>query len=225
MSAASLNRSYKRYLIRYLEELPREAHVLDIGCGTGKTIALIRSLRPDIRIAGMDIEDTSTLLPQDISFVQGRVEDLATLYPLDSFDSVLCQHVIEHLVTPMEMLLGIRAILKPGGTVFMETPNWTRLFVPFSHLWFWNDYTHVHPFSKMAFTRMFSENGFSVELLATPSSSSWFPKRQRTGSTTSGHPNEGEEGIRDPRGFGSRLLARLVNPLLHDILIGIARKR
>ena len=35
--------------------LPREATVLDTGCGNGIILSLVMNLRPDVRISGVDI--------------------------------------------------------------------------------------------------------------------------------------------------------------------------
>ena len=38
------------------ERLPRNAHVLDVGCGSGDLAELVMTLRPDVRIEGIDVE-------------------------------------------------------------------------------------------------------------------------------------------------------------------------
>lgn len=213
-------KTFKRHVISFIESLPQGARVLDVGCGAGKTMKIIKVLRPDIRVDGMDFTDMREFLPEDIDFVQGNVDSLADLYPENAFDAVICQHVVEHLLYPVPIMNGIRTVLKPGGRAFIETPNWTRLFLPFSHLWFWNDYTHVRPSSKYAMYRLLSENDFQVEALITTSSCLWFP-RKGSGPAT-GKAVSRVTGYR--HGFLSRLAARLLNPLMRDVMIGIGRK-
>jgi SAM-dependent methyltransferase len=45
-------------------------------------------------------------------------------YANESFDTVLCCELLEHLFTdPMHMMSEVNRILKPGGTVLLTTPN------------------------------------------------------------------------------------------------------
>ena len=44
--------------------------------------------------------------------------------PDDSFDVVTIFHTIEHLPDPMQVLRELHRILKPGGKIFLETPNY-----------------------------------------------------------------------------------------------------
>jgi 2-polyprenyl-3-methyl-5-hydroxy-6-metoxy-1,4-benzoquinol methylase len=213
---------HKRILVEFIRALPQGARLLDIGCGSGKTIRLIYALRPDIRISGMDITDMHEYLPPYAEFMQGSVDDLATLYEAQSFDAIICQHVIEHLVSPLAMMEGISATLTKHGQLYMETPNWTRLFVPFSHLYFWADYTHIHPYAVTTMSRLCSDFNMKARI-KTASSCRWFPKRMKKAYGTASTRSLSSSGY-DGRGSVSRIFARLVNPLLRDVLIVIAEK-
>lgn len=217
---AHARRSFKRNVISFIESLPQNAHVLDVGCGAGKTMKMVKVLRPDVKITGMDFTDMRPFLPEDMEFVQGNVDALTELYPEATFDAVICQHVVEHLLYPVPIMNGIRFVLKPGGRAFIETPNWTRLLLPFSHLWFWSDYTHVRPSSKYAMHRLLSEHAFQVETLVTTSSCMWFPKKART----SGEVKKTTQSQSFRHGLLSRAFARILNPLMRDVVIGIGRK-
>ncbi|MDQ4097630.1 MAG: class I SAM-dependent methyltransferase [Actinomycetota bacterium] len=48
---------------------------------------------------------------------------------LGQFDAILMVAVIEHLIDPMAAMTGVRQLLRPGGFVWINTPNiakWTR---------------------------------------------------------------------------------------------------
>lgn len=49
--------------------------------------------------------------------------------PDSSFDVVTIFHTIEHLPDPMKVLKELHRILKPGGFVFLETPNYAPHFL------------------------------------------------------------------------------------------------
>lgn len=211
---------YKRALTTFIRELPENARLLDVGCGKGKAIRLIQALRPDVRITGMDITDMRPFLSEKVDFSVGSVDHLTEMYERESFDAIICQHVIEHLASPIALLEGFSALLVKGGAVYLETPNWTRLIVPFSHLYFWNDYTHVRPYGVVSANRLFFDFGFKAKV-STVSSCQWFPKhtpQQETGE------NSEARMVGDGRGVLSRIAARIINPLLRDTLIVIAKK-
>lgn len=224
-------RSHKDELSIFIADLPQGASVLDVGCGEGRLLRRIREQRSDIRLYGLDISDVGSWLPSDVVFAQGSAEDLAALYTASTFDAVICQHIIEHLVSPLNLISGIRTVLRPGGKVFMETPNWTRLFMPFSFLYFWNDYTHIHPYTSFGMRRMLLEHGFVVDLLRTLPSCKWrFPvwsTKLKIPSKNSVSP----EPLPSAHVYTqkqSSLLARgisfFIDPLIKDLLIAVGTK-
>lgn len=66
------------------------------------------------------------------------------------FDGVLFSHVIEHLQIPevKKAVAEIRRVLKPGGQVLVVTPINSCIF--------WDDPTHVRPYTKWALRTLFS---------------------------------------------------------------------
>ena len=75
------------------------------------------------------------------------VHDLnVTPYPLadDSFDLVVCLHVLEHVQNLVGATTELWRVLKPGGLLFVEVPY-------FSSVHFFTDPTHVHAFTTRSF--------------------------------------------------------------------------
>jgi SAM-dependent methyltransferase len=214
---------FKKYLITFIKALPQNARVLDVGCGAGKTIRVIKTFRPDVTILGTDISDVRAILPHDVEFTQGSAEDLGTMYPAESFDAVICQHLIEHLIFPMPLTEGILKVLKPGGMLFIETPNWTRMFAPFAHFFFFNDYTHVHIYTPFSLRRLLLEFEFTVNQVVTVSSCVWFPKPIPKSAIAAQETATQNSYVH--QSTGSRILARLLNPFMRDILIAVATKK
>jgi 2-polyprenyl-3-methyl-5-hydroxy-6-metoxy-1,4-benzoquinol methylase len=54
-------------------------------------------------------------------FICGAAEDLP--FSNETFGSVLCTDVIEHVVDPDRLLAEAKRILKPNGTLVLTTPN------------------------------------------------------------------------------------------------------
>lgn len=79
--------------------LPRQARVLDIGCGDGLVSRRIRERRPDLVIEGVDI------LARPIVHIPLRLFDGAHLpFPDRSFDAALLVDVLHHTADPLRLL-------------------------------------------------------------------------------------------------------------------------
>jgi ubiquinone/menaquinone biosynthesis C-methylase UbiE len=101
--------------------------VLDIGCGTGALVVLIKRLHPDVDVVGLDPDPNAliragrkaerTAVP--IQLDQGFSDELP--YPDASFDRVFSSFMLHHL-QPGERektLREIRRVLKPGGSLHL----------------------------------------------------------------------------------------------------------
>lgn len=77
-------------------------------------------------------------------------------YPFadNTFDLVICLHVLEHVVQLVDAITEIHRILKPGGLLFVEVPY-------FSSAHFFTDPTHVHAFSSRSFDYFDSDSPLS----------------------------------------------------------------
>ncbi len=75
-------------------ELIQPKKIVDIGCGRGYLLSLIHERFPEIELTGLDIKACHPNPPY--TFVQGNIENLP--FENNSFDLVLCNHTIEHLI-------------------------------------------------------------------------------------------------------------------------------
>jgi ubiquinone/menaquinone biosynthesis C-methylase UbiE len=107
-----------------LFQWPRDASILDIGCGDGIWTAAARRRTPDGRVVGLDyslgmLEPLGTRDPEVLR-VNG---DAHTLPVADaSFDAVLAMFMLYH-VDVSRTLPECRRALKPGGRVFAATTD------------------------------------------------------------------------------------------------------
>jgi len=95
---------------------------LDIGCGTGDLLDVAASDGWEItgtEISPLAVQQTNTTLKNNILFGDIFSLDL----PKNHYDVITIYHVIEHLLSPVEILTKVKELLMPGGIVFMETPN------------------------------------------------------------------------------------------------------
>ena len=98
----------------------KRGKMLDLGCSEG-------DYSHDLKMMGFDV--TASDMDRDRFKYHGSVkfEDCDLRMPLpfadEAFDYVLFLEVIEHLRAPFAVMREISRILKPGGVLFLSTPN------------------------------------------------------------------------------------------------------
>ncbi|WP_164844438.1 class I SAM-dependent methyltransferase [Azoarcus sp. DN11] len=95
--------------------------LLDVGCGNGEFLALARSAGWAVVGVEPDRKAVAVARSRGIDVREGGLE---TLDPAtESFYGITLNHVIEHVHEPLEVLRRCHALLKPGGWIWLETPN------------------------------------------------------------------------------------------------------
>jgi len=103
---------------RYVEN----GKALDIGCGNAETLAYLKHF--GWQVAGVDFNEAAAVAAKkyyDIDVFVGKIED-APFAPA-AFDFIRMSHVIEHLPSVLDSMKHIASLLKPGGVIYIETPN------------------------------------------------------------------------------------------------------
>jgi SAM-dependent methyltransferase len=125
--------------IRHLPRPPGAPRLLDIGCGDGGFLVEMR--RGGWAVEGIDVDPVAARLARDrgLDVREGMFPGLE----LESarFDAVTLSHVLEHLHDPVAALREIDRILKPGGTLYIATPNLRSS----GHRRFGRDWLHLDP--------------------------------------------------------------------------------
>lgn len=128
--------------------------ILDMGCATGNFIANA----PDL-IEGIDIDEDGLKIARERGFRVQKL-DLENEMPrleTNRYAAIYAKHVIEHLDKPLAVLKEIKRVLRPGGFAVISTPN-----CPYTlKRMFYDDYTHVHPFTNKSLIMLARDAGFS----------------------------------------------------------------
>lgn len=106
------------------KHVPENAFIVDVGCGGGEFLRILRRLGPDTwRLAGVDISQKSidNLADAGIEGICGRFEAMDWLLP--KLDAIVMNQVIEHLDDPAVVVKRAAELLKPGGVLIIETPS------------------------------------------------------------------------------------------------------
>jgi SAM-dependent methyltransferase len=142
----------------YLKDLP--GPVLDLGCGRGEALALLR----DHGIAGRGVDSSERMV--QLCRDRGLDAEVGDLFAVlagvaeGSLGGVISFHVIEHLPGPaLDRLVRLAGrALKPGGVLILETPNPLSVVVAARN--FWLDPTHVRPVHPESLKLMYELAGF-----------------------------------------------------------------
>ncbi len=103
----------------------KEGGVIDIGCGAGHVIE--RVTNDNRLLVGLDINRylvknaKERLETSRYDFALGDASRLPFKYSV--FDYALMTEVLEHLNSPTKALRECARILRPGGKLFVTTPN------------------------------------------------------------------------------------------------------
>lgn len=106
---------------RHLPCIPGEGRVLDVGFGDGTFLESARLA--GWRGVGIDFdpEVVRNARARGLDVSQSSLEALDE--PAASFDVITVAHVIEHVHHPASWLARCFHLLKPGGVLWLETPN------------------------------------------------------------------------------------------------------
>lgn len=217
------NIAHRKKFVELIKALPQNSTVLDAGCGSGKYLKFILAYRPDIKVYAVDISDVNNYMPEQVNFIQCSVEDLDQHFPENTFDFIVSAHVIEHLLTPIKMMTACKKVLKPDGQLYLETPNWARLFVPWMPQFFYSDYTHIRIFSKYTMFHLCRDFEFEIKFLKSYSSTPlWLSK------TKDHQPALSTKGVNKAdtkpltTNLISKVIIRLWSIIIKDIMILVA---
>ena len=144
-----------------IAELKPGAEVLDYGCFGWSLHAQAAALgRNDLKHSGSDILRPAKI-PEGASFHESREVDNSISCDSDKYDLVVASHVLEHVTKPVNLFGELVRVCKPGGKIYIECPSDRSLTVPSSRdpedhavLNFWDDPTHVRPWTPAGFYRL-----------------------------------------------------------------------
>jgi 2-polyprenyl-3-methyl-5-hydroxy-6-metoxy-1,4-benzoquinol methylase len=155
---------FKGVVDRAFRHLPRSGaqlpSLLDVGCGNGKFLKIAAEC--GWRAVGVDPDPRAVEKAKELGLevYEGGIEVIQQKRVL--FDCVCLSHVIEHVHNPTSMLTDCFHLLKPGGTLWLETPNinsfghgiyrdaWRGIETP----------RHLVIFNKMSLIRTLQRVGF-----------------------------------------------------------------
>lgn len=161
-----------KWIESILLSLPEGSSILDAGAGESK----YKKFCGHLKYISQDIAEYDG--QGDGYGIQTETRDYSNLdiisditsIPVedDSFDSVMCIEVFEHLPDPLAALKELKRILKPGGKIIITAPfNSLTHYAPFHYSTGFSKYYYQHHLENYGFERItIQNNGSYFEYLA-----------------------------------------------------------
>ena len=144
-------------LIRRAVRPPKNATLLEIGCGTGHNLAMLGEfgIVDALEVDGIAREMAQERLGRSVlSAPLPQLKGVAD----DRYDMVAALDVIEHIADDAAALEGIARVLKPGGKLVMTVP---------AHRWMWSAHDvvnhHRRRYSKRGLKRLIDGSPLRLE--------------------------------------------------------------
>ncbi|MHB1864854.1 MAG: class I SAM-dependent methyltransferase [Candidatus Saccharimonadales bacterium] len=167
----------------FIDDIPQNSIVLDVGCSTGYFGSYIKKHKNSI-VYGIEISDdrykAEKVLDKVYSF------DLDSEWPKEvyeqKYDVIFLGDVIEHLKDPKKFLIKLHDLINKDGRVYISTPNVahisTRLELLGGNFEYEDlgilDSTHLKYFTLNSLTNLIHEAGF--EIIRMDSSENDYPR-------------------------------------------------
>ena len=139
---SNYDQKFVDHLIKIFEL--KAGKLLDIGCGTKRTMSLFK--KRNFSVFGADILEYNDNQKNNNGFEikYCNFENEKIQYEDNSFDIVFSKSVIEHVRNSANIFSEAYRVLKPGGVAIILTPSWRHTY------WgpFYVDPTHVSPFTE-----------------------------------------------------------------------------
>ena len=193
-------------LDRYLPVLRDASPVLDLGCGRGELLVLLR----EAGVAASGVDGDPALVQaarrRGLEVTDGDALEALRGLPDGGLGAVTAIHLLEHLDAGAVLrLLGeARRVLRPGGVLLAECPNPHTLRVGGAE--FWIDPTHLRPLPPETLRLLAAASGLAVESVDYLHP---FPEEQRLATVAPAQADAAAPGVAALSDRVDRLAGRL----------------
>jgi len=153
-------------LLSLCKDLPTDARILDVGCGDGFHLRLLKRYgKKSWTLEGVDVDKRAVGMAEEsgLKIHAGSIEELRLSE--NSYDLTFMIQTIEHLEKPFESLTAIKKVLKPRGKLVIVTDNTDALDFKIFKRRYWGGYhfpRHWNLFNKNSLAKLAAKAGFEI---------------------------------------------------------------
>lgn len=142
--------------------------IFDAGCGDGRLLDILNTFCPDSwTFSGIEIDAQAVAKAREKGYkiLQGDVEFEELSEFKGQIDLLLMHQVLEHTRSPLAVIDKVKAIIKKGGIISIETPDtdsWDRRIY---YKRYWGGYhfpRHFYLFNKKTIRQLLEKTGFEI---------------------------------------------------------------
>jgi SAM-dependent methyltransferase len=155
-----------RRLTRSIGDVSERARIVDVGCGDGFHLDLLRRHgRKSWTLEGVDLDPRAAAAARarGLTVHEGTVQELNL--PQSNYDVALMIQTIEHVADPASVLGAVVKLLKPGGRLIIVTDNTGSLDFRLFRRRHWGGYhfpRHFSLFNDRSIRMIAARSGFEV---------------------------------------------------------------
>ena len=153
------NHQLEQLIRKYFLYSAKGLNILDIGAGLCKYYP-DNVVCSENKYFACDLTDELKELIENrgIKFFKGDMVKDKLKFTENSFDIIICSHVIEHIQEPSNILNEIEKLLKKKGVLFLKTPD-----IKVVKWNFFNDFTHKKPYTKTSLVEQIQSDSMSID--------------------------------------------------------------
>ena len=145
---------------RYIELFHGRAPVVDVGCGRGEFLDLLRDADLEARGVDLDLDMVTVCRERGLDVVQGDAIAFLEACEEGSVGGVFGGQLVEHLPPRaiVALLAAARRALRPDGILVLDTINPSSLYALAN--WYMMDLTHAQPVHPDTLRFLAKQEGF-----------------------------------------------------------------
>lgn len=149
--------------LKLVNSLAQKGLLLDIGCGTGNFLQVVKN--DGWKIIGVEPDPSARKLAIETCGENIHEESFLSKVENQKFDIITMWHVLEHVHELDQRMGQLKNLLKPGGRIIVAVPNCASKDAA-HYKAFWGAYDvprHLYHFKPSDIKNLFDKNSFEVE--------------------------------------------------------------